>query len=101
MLGADTVRAVLDDVETAPIGEGLRATLRLLRTVTRAHDELSADDIRTVLAAGVTRQQVEDALLVAFAFNVITRLADTFEFEVGPPASFEVGATTLLKRGYH
>jgi hypothetical protein len=41
-----------------------------------------------------------DALYVAFAFNVITRLADTFEFEVGARASFEAGAKHLLTRGY-
>ena len=35
-----------------------------------------------------------------FAFNVITRLADTFEFEEGPPASFDAGARRLLGRGY-
>lgn len=92
--------AVFADLDHAPIAEGLRATLRLLRKVTREHDQLTADDVRAVLATGVSRQQVEDALLVAFAFNVITRLADTFEFEVGSPESFDVGATMLLKRGY-
>ena len=30
----------------------------------------------------------------------ITRLADTFQFEIGPPASFEAGAKALLTRGY-
>lgn len=100
MLGADTVQAVLDDVEHAPIGEPLRATLQLLRKVTRAHGSVTVDDMRAVLAQGVTRAQIEDALLVAYAFNVITRLADTFAFEVGSAESFEVGARTLLSRGY-
>ncbi len=44
--------------------------------------------------------QIEDALHVGFAFNVITRLADTFEFEVGSPASFDASAKVLLTRGY-
>jgi hypothetical protein len=39
-------------------------------------------------------------LNVGFAFNVITRLADTFEFEVGSPESFDAGARHLLGRGY-
>ena len=56
--------------------------------------------MRALAALGVTKSQVEDALDVCFAFNVITRLADTFEFEVGSPASFEVGAKHLLTRGY-
>jgi alkylhydroperoxidase family enzyme len=91
---------VLADLATAPIGEPLRATLALLRKVTRDHASVTADDIRVLVAAGVTRAQIEDALHVGFAFNVITRLADTFEFEVGPQAAFDVGAKSLLTRGY-
>jgi len=40
VLGAELVEAVLDDVETAPISDGLRATLHLLQKVTRAHGDL-------------------------------------------------------------
>jgi hypothetical protein len=56
--------------------------------------------MRAVLATGATKQQVRDALAVCFAFNIITRLADAFEFEVGPPSDFEAGAKMLLSRGY-
>jgi alkylhydroperoxidase family enzyme len=94
------VQAVLADLERAPIREPLKATLAFLRKVTREHDRVGADDVRRLLALGVTRAQIEDALHVAFAFNVITRLADTFEFEVGPRAAFESGAKHLLSRGY-
>ena len=99
-MGEATVQAVLEDLEHAPIAEPLRATLAFLRRVTRAHADVAADDVRALLALGITRAQVEDALEVAFAFNVITRLADTFAFEVGPPASFDAGAKALLTRGY-
>jgi hypothetical protein len=53
--------------------------------------------MRAVLAAGVSREQIEDALAVCFAFNTIGRLADPFEF-FGPKA-FEVGAKFLMARG--
>ena len=92
--------AVLADVDRAPIAEPLRATLKFLRKVTREHESVTPDDVRALLAFGVTRAQVEDALHVGFAFNVITRLADTFEFEVGPRAAFDAGARMLLSRGY-
>ena len=68
--------------------------------MTLAHDEVGAADVETLLALGVTRAQIQEALGVCFAFNVITRLADTFEFEVGSPGSFEAGAKSLLTRGY-
>ena len=93
------VEAVLADLDAAPIDDKLRATLRLLRKLTTEHT-VTADDMRTVLAAGVTKSQIEDALAVCFCFNVITRLADAFEFEVGPRAAFDAGARHLLKRGY-
>ncbi len=68
--------------------------------MTREHQAVTPDDVRRLLGLGVTRAQIEDALNVGFAFNVITRLADTFEFEVGSPASFDAGARHLLGRGY-
>jgi uncharacterized peroxidase-related enzyme len=93
------VAAVLADLESAPIGEPLRATLRLLRKLTR-EQTVSAEDVRAVLAAGVSPAQVEDALAVAFAFNMTTRLAEAFGFAMATPAAFEAGAKYLLARGY-
>jgi alkylhydroperoxidase family enzyme len=91
---------VLEDVDQAPIAEPLRATLRMLGKLTREH-RVSAADMRALLAAGVSRQQIEDALAVAFCFNTIDRLADTFEFAIPDAAGFQAGARMLLKRGYN
>jgi len=94
------VQAVLADLEHAPIAEPLKAMLAFLRKVTREHERITPDDVRALLAIGITRAQIDDALNVSFAFNVITRLADTFEFEVRSEAAADVGATRLLTRGY-
>jgi AhpD family alkylhydroperoxidase len=91
------VSTLLSDIDTAK--EPLRATLLLLGKLTREHT-VSADDMRTVLAAGASRQQIEDALAVCFSFNVIARLADAFGFFVPGPEAFEAGAKYLLARGY-
>lgn len=91
---------MLESVDQAPIAEPLRATLRMLGKLTREHT-VTADDMRALLAAGVTRSQIEDALAVAFCFNVIDRLADTFEFHVPDAIAFQAGARMLLKRGYN
>ncbi|HZN72529.1 MAG TPA: carboxymuconolactone decarboxylase family protein [Micromonosporaceae bacterium] len=93
------VQAVLADVETAPIGDALRATLRMLGKLTR-EGNVGAEDMREVLSAGVSPQQVEDALAVCAAFNTTDRLADAFGFELLSPEGFEAGAKYLLKRGY-
>lgn len=93
------VSAVLSDLETAPIQEPLRVTLRMLGKLTREH-RVDAEDMRAVLAAGVSYQQIEDALAVCFAFNTTDRLADAFKFAIPGPKTFEAGAKFLLKRGY-
>jgi uncharacterized peroxidase-related enzyme len=93
------VSAVLSDLETAAIEEPLRATLRMLRKLTR-EDAVDADDMRVLLAAGVSRDQIEDALAVCFSFNTIGRLADAFGFSDPGPSAFEAGAKYLLARGY-
>jgi hypothetical protein len=43
---------------------------------------------------------VVDALMVGYAFNVITRLADTFEFTIPDQRGFDVSAKRLLAKGY-
>jgi uncharacterized peroxidase-related enzyme len=93
------VTAVLADLGSAPVPEPLRATLRMLGKLTR-EGTVSAQDMRRVLAAGVSRQQIEDALAVCAAFNITGRLADAFGFQVLSPEGFDAGAKYLLKRGY-
>ena len=96
---AARVAAVLDDLETAPISEPLRATLRMLGNLT-AQGSVSTEEMQAVLAAGVSPQQVRDALAVCAAFNTTDRLADAFGFEVLSPEGYASGAKYLLKRGY-
>ena len=93
------VSAALADLETAPLTEPLRSTLRMLGKLTRENN-LDVDDISRVLSAGVSEQQIKDALAVAFAFNVTDRLADVFDFAIDDPAAIKAGAKYLLGRGY-
>ncbi|WP_219470932.1 carboxymuconolactone decarboxylase family protein [Nonomuraea rhizosphaerae] len=96
---ASRVAAVLTDLDSAPIEEPLRATLRMLGRLTR-EGKAGAEDMRQVLAAGASPEQVKDALAVCAAFNVTNRLADAFGFERLTPQGYEAGARHLLKRGY-
>lgn len=96
---AAKVSGVLMDLETAPIQEPLRATLRILRKLTREHT-VNEDDMRAVLAAGVSCEQIKEALAVCFAFNLIARLANAFGFTLASPKAFEAGAKYLLTHGY-
>lgn len=93
------VAAALSDLETADIGAPLRATLRMLGKLTREH-AVDVSDMRAALAAGASRDEIEDALAVCFAFNIMNRLADAFGFFVPGPEAFEAGAKLLLARSY-
>lgn len=96
---AAQVSAVLADLETAPIAEPLRATLRLLRKLMRKRSVI-ADDVQYALSLGVSRQQIQDALAVCFAFSITSRLASAFGFTAASPRAFELGAKYLLRSGY-
>jgi AhpD family alkylhydroperoxidase len=97
--GAEKVAAVLSDLDAAPIGEPLRATLRMLRKLAR-DGSVSEADMRAVLSAGASREQMTDALAVSFVFNTIGRLADTFGFAIPGADALAAGAKFLLARGY-
>ena len=96
---AAMVAALLAELESAPIEEPLRATLRISGKFTQ-EGKLSAGDVRLVLDTGVSRNEVEDALAVCYAFNVTNRLANAFGFEMMSPEGFQAGAKYLLRRGY-
>jgi uncharacterized peroxidase-related enzyme len=93
------VAAVVANLDSAPIEDTLRATLRLLRKLSEDRT-INTEDVRAVLAAGVSRDQIEDALAVSFAFNITTRLADAFGFTLATREAFASGAKYLLARGY-
>jgi uncharacterized peroxidase-related enzyme len=93
------VHAALADLESAPVEDRLRATLRMLGKLTR-EGTVGAGDMQDVLAAGVSPPQVQDALAVCAAFSMTNRLADALGFELLTPEAAEAGAKYLLKRGY-
>jgi alkylhydroperoxidase family enzyme len=92
---------VLDDFRTAPIGEGLRATLALLEKLTLAPDEVTPADVDAVRAHGISDEAIEDAMYVAYLFAMYNRVSDTLGFAVPTdPGSYRVMARVLLLVGY-
>jgi len=91
---------VLADYRTAPIDEKLRAVLGLLEKMTLTPEMLSAQDVRRVLAMGVTREAVRDAFYVSFLFNTYDRLADTLGWELPDKGYYPKAGQFLLKHGY-
>jgi alkylhydroperoxidase family enzyme len=78
----------------------VRVTLAYLRKLTLEPKAVTPSDVRAVLAAGVSREQVRDATYVCYLFSTYDRLADALGWHVPQAKAFEVSAKHLLRRGY-
>ncbi len=68
--------------------------------MTLAPGELAPADAAAVLAAGVSRDALIDAIHVCALFNMIVRLADSLGWDVPPPEAFAARGRVLLESGY-
>jgi uncharacterized peroxidase-related enzyme len=100
LAGPGLLAAVLSDLDEAPLPEGLRATLKLVVKATRDPGAATREDVRAVLASGVSRAALQDALHIALLFNVINRLANAFDFEIPSERAFAADARMLATIGY-
>ena len=75
----------------------MRATLGFLEKLTLTPDELTAADADAVLAAGVSKDALVDAIHVGALFNMIVRLADSFGWRV--PLDEELAARAQARLG--
>jgi hypothetical protein len=71
-----------------------------LEKMTLAPDDLAPADTDAVLAAGVSREALVDAIYVCALFNMIVRLADALGWAVPPPEAFAARGRVLLDSGY-
>ena len=62
--------------------------------------ELDRADADDVLAAGVSRDALIDAIHVCALFSMIVRLADSLGWDVPPPEAFAARGRVLLESGY-
>ena len=91
---------MLDDFESAPIDDRLRATLRFLRVLTLTPERVTAEDVRPLLAAGVSREAAADAAYVCYLFSIYTRLADALGWALLDDAGYQASGRSLFRRGY-
>lgn len=91
---------MLADWRTAPVNERLRAALGFIETMTLAPERLGPDDLTPLRAAGLSDAAIEEAIHVCALFNIYTRVADAFGFDVPGADAFSKSADMLLSRGY-
>jgi alkylhydroperoxidase family enzyme len=76
--------------------------LYVLEKMTLHPEKLSADDVRRAMRAGASKAAIEEAMEVAFLFNIYDRLADAMAWDVPAAESgyYRTAAARLLSRGY-
>ena len=91
---------MLDDYRAGWFDQRLTATLAFLERHQRDPNGLSAADVDVARMAGVSDAAIEDALYVAFLFNLINRAADAFGYSFGDEDGRLAQARALHRIGY-
>jgi hypothetical protein len=95
-LGEEAVKALLEAPATANVSPRLRAVVAFLDR----RDHPTAEDLECLEAAGVDDAALDDALAVAWCFDVINRMADALAFAQETPEALASSAKALMKFGY-
>jgi alkylhydroperoxidase family enzyme len=74
--------------------------LGYLEKLTLRPDEIGPGDIKILREQGLSDAAIDEAVWVCSLFNIIDRLADTFDFHIPDQSGFDFGAMNLIKRGY-
>jgi alkylhydroperoxidase family enzyme len=91
---------VLEDERSANIPDKLKTMLGYIRKVVQHPAQLTADDARALKQAGLSRQEVVDALQVVYLFSIYNRMSDALNFDVPSEANFRTLGSFLLRIGY-
>ena len=93
--------ALVDDVDTAPVDDKMRALLRIATEVVHSGRDVHGDDIAAARAAGATDEDIHDTVLVAAAFCMFNRYVDGLA-AVTPDddATYDFFGTMLAAEGY-
>jgi uncharacterized peroxidase-related enzyme len=91
---------VIADWRTAPIPEKLRSMLGFLEKLTLHPQDVGPADMVPLRAAGLSDEEIADAIHISTAFNLINRLADSLGWEMQKKEAAERFAGLLLKMGY-
>ncbi|GCE21047.1 hypothetical protein KDK_48470 [Dictyobacter kobayashii] len=75
--------------------------LGFLEKYTLRPAEIVPEDMQNLLVIGISEQAIQDALYVGAIFQIMNRLADSFDVAVPPPAVFALSAKSRLERGYY
>jgi hypothetical protein len=79
-IGRTTVDAVLSDYHSAPISDGLKATLEFLEIMTLRPRRMTEDHVNAVISSGISMETLIDAIEVGVVLKLISRYASALDF---------------------
>jgi alkylhydroperoxidase family enzyme len=97
---SETIAAVFSDWRTAPIPERLRLTLGLLEKLTLRPEQVGPEDVKPLLAAGISPDAIREALHVLFLFSALNRWSDSLDFERPLGDDYQPSGKFLFEKGY-
>jgi alkylhydroperoxidase family enzyme len=74
--GEELVRAVIDDLETAPISDSEKTLLRFVDKVNHRSPEITAEDMQPLYAVGWEDDAIYYAITICALFNFYNRWVD-------------------------
>ena len=93
------IRALLEDIDTAPVSARLKPILAYARVLTQAPSKALQRHVDDILAQGWTERDVHDAVLTVCLFNFMNRLLDGHGVK-GSPDVFADRGRALQEGGY-
>ncbi|MDQ7019309.1 MAG: peroxidase-related enzyme [Robiginitomaculum sp.] len=75
-LPEETITALVEDIDSAPIDEKLKPLLHYVRKLTLSPSKMVQSDADAVFAAGWPEEALHDAVLVCALFNFMNRVLD-------------------------
>ena len=73
---AETVKAVLANVDTAPVSSKMKALLKIAARVQSGGKNVTGLDVAAAVAEGATDMEIHDSVLIAAAFCMYNRYVD-------------------------
>lgn len=90
-----SITALVNDLDTAPLSEPMRAVLRYVGKLTRNPARMTQDDADQVFSEGWSEQALHDAVSVCALFNFMNRLVE------GLGLKEDAGYAQLAARALH
>ena len=99
--GWDVIDAVIENPETAPITDKMKALLAVAAKVQSGGLAVQSDDIEAAKALGATDAEVHDTVLIAAAFCMYNRYVDGLATWAPPNREdYTNSARMIIERGY-